>query len=67
LPRFYLIEIEYGQAMREAERDWIQALITQIRDGTLPLPAAEAPLPWYGNGPVSDAPPSHLSEGGDGP
>jgi len=35
LPRLYLIEQEYMRALRQAELDWVRALIADIRSGRL--------------------------------
>jgi DNA-binding PadR family transcriptional regulator len=35
LPRIFLIEAEYAQAMREAEAVWIQSLLDELAAGTL--------------------------------
>lgn len=35
LPRLFLIESEYEQAMREAELAWVRGLLRELRDGTL--------------------------------
>ena len=34
LPRLFLLEAEYGLAMRRAEADWVRALRQDLRDGT---------------------------------
>jgi DNA-binding PadR family transcriptional regulator len=35
LPRIFLIESEYGLAMKQAETDWVRGLIRELTDGTL--------------------------------
>lgn len=42
VPRVGLIEVEYAQAMRQAELTWIRGLIDDIQSGTLPW-GAEKP------------------------
>jgi DNA-binding PadR family transcriptional regulator len=37
-PRIFGIEEEYAQAMRRAELAWVRAIVTELRDGTLPWP-----------------------------
>jgi DNA-binding PadR family transcriptional regulator len=34
--RIFLIESEYGLAMRKAEADWVRTLLAELTDGTLP-------------------------------
>lgn len=36
LPRLVLVESEYQLAMRQAEAQWVQGLVKEIADGTLP-------------------------------
>jgi DNA-binding PadR family transcriptional regulator len=36
LPRLVLLETEYQLALRQAEADWVQGLLKEIADGTLP-------------------------------
>jgi DNA-binding PadR family transcriptional regulator len=38
LPRLFLIEDEYAQAMRRAELDWLHRTIAELNDGTLKWP-----------------------------
>ena len=38
LPRLFLIEDEYAQAMRRAELDWLERTVAELRDGTLEWP-----------------------------
>jgi len=38
LPRLFLIEDEYAQAMRRAELDWLERTVTELKDGTLEWP-----------------------------
>ena len=38
LPRLFLIEDEYAQAMRRAELDWLDRTIAELNDGTLEWP-----------------------------
>jgi len=40
-PRIFGIEEEYAQAMRKAELAWVRATVAELRDGSLPWPAAE--------------------------
>jgi DNA-binding PadR family transcriptional regulator len=35
MPRVFLIEAEYAQAIRQAEADWVQSLLRELADGTL--------------------------------
>jgi DNA-binding PadR family transcriptional regulator len=35
LPRIFLIESEYGLAIKQAETDWVRGLIQELTDGTL--------------------------------
>ena len=47
LPRLFTIEEEYGQAMRQAELDWIRRTIAELQDGSLEWPDLlhhEAPM-----------------------
>jgi len=36
LPRLFLLETEYGLAMKKAEAEWVRALMTELADGTFP-------------------------------
>lgn len=36
VPRIFLLETEYGLAMREAETTWVDGLLRQLTEGTLP-------------------------------
>jgi DNA-binding PadR family transcriptional regulator len=36
VPRIFLVESEYGLAMREAELAWVRGLLREITEGTLP-------------------------------
>jgi DNA-binding PadR family transcriptional regulator len=36
VPRLFLIEVEYGQALRIAEAAWIEGLLAELSSGTLP-------------------------------
>jgi DNA-binding PadR family transcriptional regulator len=38
LPRLFLIEEEYAQAMRRAELDWLQRTVAELEDGSLEWP-----------------------------
>jgi DNA-binding PadR family transcriptional regulator len=38
LPRLFLIEDEYAQAMRRAELDWLRRTIAELKDGSLEWP-----------------------------
>jgi DNA-binding PadR family transcriptional regulator len=38
LPRLFLIEEEYAQAMRKAELEWLRRIIGELKDGTLEWP-----------------------------
>jgi hypothetical protein len=40
-PRIFGIEDEYAQAMRQAELAWVRATVAELRDGSLPWPAAD--------------------------
>ena len=35
LPRIFLVESEYGLAMKQAETDWVRGLIRELTEGTL--------------------------------
>jgi DNA-binding PadR family transcriptional regulator len=37
LPRLFLLENEYHQALREAELDWVRGLVRELREGSFPL------------------------------
>jgi DNA-binding PadR family transcriptional regulator len=36
LPRLFLIEAEYYQALRRAEEEWVRGLLKELTDGTFP-------------------------------
>ena len=36
LPRLFLLETEYGLAMKRAEADWVRGLMRELADGTFP-------------------------------
>jgi DNA-binding PadR family transcriptional regulator len=36
VPRIFLVESEFAQAMREAELTWVRSLLTELIEGTLP-------------------------------
>src|SRR5262249_32777321 len=36
IPRIFLLEAEYGLAVREAEADWVRGLLAEIHAGSLP-------------------------------
>jgi hypothetical protein len=38
LPRLFVIEEEYAQAMRKAELEWLRRTIRELKDGTLDWP-----------------------------
>ena len=38
LPRLFVIEEEYAQAMRRAELDWLQRTVSELEDGSLEWP-----------------------------
>jgi DNA-binding PadR family transcriptional regulator len=38
LPRLFIIEEEYTQAMRAAELDWLRRIIAELKDGSLDWP-----------------------------
>jgi DNA-binding PadR family transcriptional regulator len=46
LPRLFLIEEDYGQAMRRAELAWLRGVIGQLIDGTLDWPQILADSEW---------------------
>lgn len=50
VPRFFLIEQDYGLTLREAEADWLRKLLRELRDGTL-APPDPKDLPEF---PVAD-------------
>ncbi|NUR52613.1 MAG: PadR family transcriptional regulator [Hamadaea sp.] len=48
VPRIFLLEAEYDLAVRRAEADWIEGLLGELRDGT--LPGAKQWREWHENG-----------------
>jgi hypothetical protein len=46
LPRLFVIEEEYGQAMRRAELEWLRRTVAELKDGTLEWPAIVADNEW---------------------
>jgi DNA-binding PadR family transcriptional regulator len=38
LPRLFIIEDDYAQAMRRAELEWLRRIITELKDGSLDWP-----------------------------
>jgi DNA-binding PadR family transcriptional regulator len=38
LPRLFMIEDEYAQAMRRAELEWLRRTVSELKDGTMPWP-----------------------------
>ena len=36
VPRLFLVEDEYGLALRQAEASWVRGLLAELQDGTLP-------------------------------
>ena len=40
-PRLYMIEVEYAQAMRRAEVEWLRRIAAEMISGELPWPHAE--------------------------
>ena len=50
LPRIFMIESEYDQAVRQAEISWLRRTIDEIREGGYPWPAiADGKLTWDGD------------------
>lgn len=41
-PRLFMIEVEYAMRMARAELEWIDEVIAEIADGTLPWPGDDA-------------------------
>lgn len=48
IPRLFLIEVEYDLAIRQAEADWIRALLGELADGT--FPGLDAWRAWHESG-----------------
>ncbi|GAB3425876.1 PadR family transcriptional regulator [Flindersiella endophytica] len=48
IPRLFLIEVEYDLAIRQAEADWIRALLGELADGT--FPGLDAWRDWHEKG-----------------
>jgi DNA-binding PadR family transcriptional regulator len=46
LPRLFVIEEEYGQAMRRAELDWLRRTVAELKDGTLEWPRVLTDNEW---------------------
>jgi len=46
LPRLFVIEEEYAQAMRRAELDWLRRTVAELTDGTLEWPKFIEEHPW---------------------
>jgi DNA-binding PadR family transcriptional regulator len=46
LPRLFMIEEEYAQAMRKAELEWIRRTIAELKDGTLDWPRILEEFEW---------------------
>jgi DNA-binding PadR family transcriptional regulator len=46
LPRLFLIEEDYGQAMRRAELAWLRRTVAELKDGTLEWPAMLTENEW---------------------
>jgi len=53
LPRLVLLELEYTLALREAEFNWLQALLEDLRNGTLTWRPEELQAEW-GDGQTSE-------------
>jgi DNA-binding PadR family transcriptional regulator len=51
LPRIFVIEAEYDEAMRAAEINWLRQTIAEITDGAYPWPAigTDGHVTWSGN------------------
>jgi DNA-binding PadR family transcriptional regulator len=50
LPRLFVIEEEYAQAMRRAELVWLESTITELKDGVLDWPRMLEEQQWPMNG-----------------
>jgi DNA-binding PadR family transcriptional regulator len=46
LPRLFVIEEDYGQAMRRAELVWLRRIIAELKDGTLEWPRVLTDSEW---------------------
>jgi len=46
LPRLFVIEEEYAQAMRRAELEWLRSTITELEDGVLDWPRMLEEQAW---------------------
>ena len=46
VPRLFLIEEEYAQAMRRAELDWLRRITAELKDGTLEWPRVLEDFEW---------------------
>jgi DNA-binding PadR family transcriptional regulator len=46
LPRLFVIEEEYAQAMRRAELDWLQRTVAELEDGSLEWPQSIEGHEW---------------------
>jgi DNA-binding PadR family transcriptional regulator len=51
LPRIFMIEGEYDEAMRAAEINWLRKTIAEVKDGGYPWPVVgpDGPVKWDGN------------------
>src|ERR1700674_3193390 len=46
VPRLFVIEEEYGQAMRRAELVWLRRVVDELKDGTLEWPRVLTENEW---------------------
>jgi len=46
LPRLFVIEEDYGQAMRRAELVWLRHTVAELKDGTLEWPRMLTDSEW---------------------
>jgi DNA-binding PadR family transcriptional regulator len=46
LPRLFVIEEEYGQAMRQAELDWLRRTVAELKGGSLEWPRMLSEHEW---------------------
>lgn len=52
VPRLFLVEDEYGIAMREAEASWVRTLLAELTSGTYPL--LQEWREWHRSGAMPD-------------
>jgi DNA-binding PadR family transcriptional regulator len=61
VPRLFLIEAEYGLALREAEGEWIRRLLKELADGS--IPGVEAWRQYHETGQLPDEFREHAERG----